>query len=194
MRPPRGYSREMSESAIPPSATPDDKDWTWTTRSPCAECGFDPSVFPSGSFPTAIREFAARVETAIMGPDATLRPDPTTWSTVEYAYHVADVCEVMSQRLDAILATAPEAARFESWDGEAVAVEKEYWRATSADVRELLRERAEAAATRFASPVGDQWKARGLRGDGVGFTAHSLGLYLLHELAHHAHDVEGSPV
>lgn len=179
----------MSELSGPEAAASDDKDWTWTTRQRCPECGFDPAQFPPERFPTAIAELAGRVVEALGAPGASSRPDPTTWSKVEYAYHVADVCEVMAQRLAAILGAAPAAAEFASWDGEAAAVERRYWRATPAETADLLRDQAQAAAETFALPVGQQWQLRGLRGDGVEFTAATLGLYLLHELAHHAHDV-----
>lgn len=178
----------MNAPAPSQPARADTKDWTWTTRSRCQECGFDPASLQPGDYPATISALSERIVAALGQPDAGRRPEPETWSTVEYARHVADVCEVMATRLDAILA-AEEVAEFASWDGEVAAVEQEYWKSTTEDTAALLRRRADAAARTFATPVGDQWQLRGLRGDGVEFTAASLGLYLLHELAHHAHDV-----
>jgi len=171
----------------PAAAAADDKDWTWTTREACAECGFDPDEYPNARFAEAIASFAADTAATLTRPGAQRRPAPSTWSPVEYGQHDADVCEVMKLRLDAILA-ADGLAEFDSWDGEAAAVEKRYWEASAGDTSALLLQRAARAAATFARPEGRDWDLRGRRGDGVEFTARTLGLYLLHELAHHAHD------
>lgn len=178
----------MNSSTPGGPARPDTKDWTWVTHRRCAECGFDPGPLRPADYPATVLDLAGAFQTALARPDAGQRPDPGTWSTVEYARHVADVCEVMSARLDAILA-AEGVAEFASWDGEVAAVEEKYGLSTAEEAAALLRQRAESASRTFARPEGDQWMLRGLRGDGAPFTAASLGLYLLHELAHHAHDV-----
>ncbi|AQP48998.1 hypothetical protein BW730_17340 [Tessaracoccus aquimaris] len=173
---------------IPPATPePDAKDWTWSTSRPCADCGFDPGAETPVAFPARIEDLASRVVVALDRPDAADRPESTIWSPIEYAHHLADVCEVMARRLDAMLET--DGVAFESWDGDAAAVEGEYWRASAHVTSILLRERAEGAANSFAAVEPDQWSRRGIRSDGVEFTAESLGLYLLHELQHHAHDV-----
>ncbi|AQP51181.1 DinB family protein [Tessaracoccus flavescens] len=163
----------MSATIPPEQPQADDKDWTWVTQRACTECGFDPAAVTPEAYPEQITTLSERFRVVLDLPDAEERPSPQVWSAIEYGQHLADVCEVMAQRLDAIL-EADGLAEFDSWDGEAASVEREYWR---------------ASANSFAAPSGDQWQLRGRRGDGVEFTASTLGLYLLHELAHHTHDV-----
>lgn len=178
----------MTATTPPPPSQPDGKDWTWAIERACPDCGFDPATVSPAGYPEAIRLLAARFPAALAGPAATRRPAPEVWSPVEYARHVADVCLVMADRLSQILA-AEDVAEFASWDGEAAAVADRYWEATPEAAAALLADRVDDAAVRFALPTGSQWELRGLRGDGMAFTAATLGLYLLHELAHHAHDV-----
>ena len=178
----------MSATIPPEQPQADDKDWTWVTQRACTECGFDPAAVTPEAYPEQITTLSERFRVVLDLPDAEERPYPQVWSAIEYGQHLADVCEVMAQRLDAIL-EADGLAEFDSWDGEAASVEKEYWRASANVTSLLLRERAEGAANSFAAPSGDQWQLRGRRGDGGEFTASTLGLYLLHELAHHTHDV-----
>jgi len=45
----------MSESPIPPQPTvPDDTDWTWVTKRPCPDCGFDPAAVTPETVPGLI--------------------------------------------------------------------------------------------------------------------------------------------
>lgn len=132
------------------TATPDSKDWLWTTRQACTECGFDPAAYEYGDFPRAIGELSDRVIIALDRPGAATRPEPATWSPIEYAQHLADVCEVMAMRLDEMMDAAPAPVTFASWDGEAAAVEKEYWKASSHVTSILLRERPVRSADRAA--------------------------------------------
>lgn len=175
---------------IPPEpAAPDTSDWLWTTERACTQCGFDPASHSPDDYPAAIGRVSDRIITRLDRPDAAARPAPAVWSPIEYAQHLADVCEVMALRLDEMLDAEPAAVTFASWDGAATAVEKEYWRASAHVTAILLRERAAGAATSFSRPHGDQWSLPATRSDGASFTAASLGLYLLHELSHHAADM-----
>ena len=180
----------MTDDAPPPAdIEPDTKDWLWVLTRRCDECGFNASGPETDDFPALIEELAERIRLALDRPGSHTRPTPHTWSVVEYGQHVADVCEVMRLRLESILDADGAVAEFDSWDADEAAAEKEYWRASGEVTSILLRERAEAAADSFAEPTGDQWTWPGRRGDGAEFTAETLGRYLLHELAHHAHDV-----
>ena len=173
----------------PAAPLPDDKDWTWTLIRPCPECGFNASDSEPAEFASLIEELAERFRHRLDSPDAHVRPGPTTWSPIEYGQHLADVCEVMRLRLNAIRQADGEVAGFGEWSGDAAALEKGYWRADSHATSVLLRERAETAASAFAELEDNQWGWPGRRTDGVDFTAETLGRYLLHELAHHVHDV-----
>lgn len=175
----------MSESQI----VPDDKDWTFVITDGCTECGFrpgDPHQTGAG-----LRNSIPRWQTALARPDADRRPNPATWSTLEYGCHVRDVCRVFSERLNLMLAsTDPEGARFQNWDQDVAAIDGDY---ASADAGQVSAEYALAA-----SALADQWDAvadsqrtrRGLRSNGSAFTVDTLAIYFLHDIGHHLHDVD----
>ncbi|MGW4249486.1 DinB family protein, partial [Nocardia sp. NPDC004722] len=79
---------------------PDAKDWTWVLERTCAECGFVPEDTAFDAVPGVTRDSAARLTAALARPDAGQRPDDDTWSTLEYAAHVRDVCRIFTHRLD----------------------------------------------------------------------------------------------
>lgn len=179
----------MSAPAPPPTA-PDTKDWTWVTSQPCPDCGFDPARVSPEAVPGLVLDAAARFADALDRPDAADRPDPATWSVVEYGQHVADVCEVMRERVELILAgDGHEPVRFANWDQDATAQEKQYWRASADVTATLLRERAQAAAQAWARPEPRQLSWTALRSNGSQFTTQSLGTYFIHDLHHHLWDV-----
>src|SRR3954470_14195185 len=71
---------------------PDAKDWTWVLGRPCPECGFDTRGFPREHVGTLLRDNAAAWPTTLgQFPDVRARPNPQTWSPLEYACHVRDV-------------------------------------------------------------------------------------------------------
>lgn len=177
-----------------PTTTPepvegDTKDWTWVLERPCPDCGFDPSAMSVASIPDTITDAARRFALALEQPDAGVRTQPGAWSTVEYGQHVADMLEVMTDRLGLILESEGAGASFADWDQDAAAVEKEYWKANTHVTAILIKERAAAAASAWAEPEGAQWDWPGLRSNGAEFTARTLGQYMVHDLTHHLHDV-----
>ena len=177
-------------TTAPDPVAPDTKDWTWVLERPCAECGFDPATVAPDSIPRIVTEASERFELALEQADAGVRTDPQVWSTVEYGQHVADVLEVMTDRLRLILESDGAGAAFEDWDQDAAAVEKEYWKANTHVTAILVKERAAAAAEAWAEPTAAQWEWTGVRSDGSTFTAATLGTYLVHDLLHHLHDVD----
>lgn len=175
----------------PETPIADAKDWTWVTRGPCAECGFDPAAVTPANLPELILGAAEPFGTAIERSGAGERRSPGVWSPIEYGRHVADVLEVMTRRLGLIIDAEGEGVDFDDWDQDAAAVEGEYWKANGHATAILLRERAEGAAKAWSEPEGAQWEWVGRRSDGAEFTALSLGRYLAHELRHHLHDIDG---
>ena len=173
----------------PPAPEPDTQDWTVVLEKPCPECGFDPTTTAPESIPQRIREAKVGFVTALERPDAADRPQPQRWSVVEYGQHVADVTEVMARRLQLILDGAGTPVSFDSWDADEAAVQNEYWKASPEVTTLLLRQRLDGAADTWAAPAGEQWSWQGVRGDGFGFTAATLGVYFAHELRHHLADV-----
>ncbi|MVU83391.1 DinB family protein [Nocardia sp. ET3-3] len=188
---------------------PDAKDWTWVLERPCADCGFDPDTIAFEAVPGLTRDSAARLAAALERPDASLRPDDSTWSTVEYAAHVRDVCRIFTHRLDI---TRTASARpgpaiggydttvtvgdngipmFANWDQDATALAENYAAAETAAVAAELATAAEIVAHAFESvPVAELDRAA-LRSNGSAFTIDSMARYFIHDLVHHVHDVRG---
>lgn len=178
------------ETVAPEPSTPDTKDWTWVLERRCPECGFDPATLGPDGIPRIVVEAAARFQLALERADAAVRPEPGTWSVVEYTQHVADVMEVMDDRLALILESEGAGTSFADWDQDAAAVEKEYWRANTHVTGILVKERAAASAEAWGVPSDEQWQWRGTRSNGSDFTAAGLGTYYVHDLVHHLHDVD----
>jgi hypothetical protein len=120
-----------------------------------------------------------------------LRPEPDTWSVLEYGCHVRDVCRVMDGRLQLML--AENGAEFENWDQDATAIEDDYVSQDPATVANELATAASMVADRFDEVTGNQWSHRGVRSNGSVFTVASLGRYMAHDLVHHVWDVERGP-
>ncbi|MDQ0826334.1 hypothetical protein QFZ60_002507 [Arthrobacter sp. B2I5] len=168
---------------------PDAKDWTWVLSRPCPECSFNASTATPSTVPGSIESMIPRWRAVLRRPDAAQRPDDDTWSALEYACHVRDVFALFDQRLNLML--AEDGARFEDWDQDRTAVEKDYANAEPSEVaRELVAEGHQAAEA-FAGVREEDWGRRGLRSNGSEFTVLTLSQYFLHDVVHHLHDVDG---
>ncbi len=173
-----------SDPAVPP---PDDKDWTSVIVEGCAECGFVPSDDAQATGAT-LRAMVPRWDEALQRPHAADRPAPTTWSIVEYACHVRDVCALFRDRL--VLMLDEDDARFANWDQDATAIEQRYWEQDPAVVAHELAAEVAATAALFDTVHGDQWERRGTRSNGSVFTVRTFATYFLHDVAHHLVDVD----
>ena len=84
------------------TVVPDDKDWTWVLRRPCPQCGFDtrlPAREQIAGIITANATSWQRLLSERTAVELRRRPDPSTWSPLEYACHVRDVFTLYDQRL-----------------------------------------------------------------------------------------------
>ena len=167
---------------------PDVKDWTWVLGTPCPECGFDTRSITLADLPRLVDGVLATFERRLADPDSGERPHPDVWSPTEYACHVRDVCRRFDERLGLML-TTPD-PHFANWDQDATALEHRYWEQRPADVLPALRASATGIAQAFAAVPADQHGRAGLRSDGSRFTVDSLGRYFVHDLVHHAHDID----
>src|SRR5690625_4029663 len=83
---------------------PDTDDWTWVLTQRCPQCGIEVSTFTASQIPQIaadyVQRFRERLET---GTNVTVRPDPATWSVVEYCAHLRDVSDVFRTRVRAML-------------------------------------------------------------------------------------------
>lgn len=170
-----------------PGIEPDTKDWTWVLEQPCGACGYDASAVALTDLPARIRADTAGWSDRLGAEDARTRPDPGTWSPLEYACHVRDVHRVFAGRVHLMLAHVDP--QFPNWDQDVTAAEGDY---AGQDPRTVLAELAQSAdlvATAYAGVPDDAWQRRGFRSNGSVFTIASLGRYHLHDVVHHAWDV-----
>jgi len=168
---------------------PDNKDWTWVLSRPCPECGFDASAATPATVPGSVANMLPRWRAVLRRPDAADRPDEATWSVLEYACHVRDVFAVFDHRLALML--NEDDARFEDWDQNRTAIEKDYANDDPAGVGASLTCEGEQIARSFASVREEQWERTGTRSNGSVFTVRTFAQYFLHDVVHHLHDVDG---
>jgi len=180
----------MSEPITDPGpSTPDDADWTCVLTRLCPDCGFDAALVDPGDVPALLRDAAQRYAARLGRDDVRSRPAEGVWSPLEYACHVRDVCDVMTGRLEQILAGGGELVTFADWDQDATAVERQYWRSDPEVVAREVTDAFETAATAYGRPAGTQWEWPALRSNGSEFTARTLSLYFVHDIHHHLWDV-----
>lgn len=175
-----------SETAI----VPDTKDWTWVLSTPCAECGFVASSVTTDGIAAVIRDNATTWAAVLGLADAGTRPDPATWSPLEYACHVRDVHRIFDLRVAMML--DQDDPRFPNWDQDVTAVDERYGEQDPATVSVELLAAAETIAERYESVPDDAWGRRGFRSDGSEFTVDTIGRYHLHDIVHHAWDVRAA--
>jgi hypothetical protein len=168
---------------------PDTKDWTWVIEKRCPECGFEAASVPLADLPDLVRANAAAWPAVLARPDVGRRPDPGTWSPLEYACHVRDACRVFADRLDLML--TEDDPLFADWDQDATAVERAYDVQDPRRVAADLVANADEIADGFAAVRPDQWARTGRRSNGSVFTVATLARYFAHDPVHHLHDVGG---
>jgi len=171
----------------PRAITPDTKDWTWTLERRCPECGIAAGDVGPDRLVDALRQAIAPWPTVLQRPRTDERPRPDTWSPLEYACHVRDVCRVFDGRLHLMLDR--DDPPFDDWDQDAASVSGRYADQDPTRVASEITQSGEELATSYGLVDGDLWQRTGQRGGGARFTVLTLGQYCLHDLVHHLHDV-----
>ncbi|MDQ1582987.1 MAG: hypothetical protein QOF36_1041 [Microbacteriaceae bacterium] len=166
---------------------PDTKNWTWVLERPCPECGLDVSTLTFSDVPSMIRQNVAGWAAALDRDDVRIRPDESTWSTLEYAAHVRDAFRVYRERLALML--EENDPPFANWDQDAAAVADRYNEQDPVTVGVELADAGEELAVAFEDVPADALGRTGLRSDGSAFTVESLALYFIHDPVHHLWDV-----
>jgi len=166
---------------------PDTKDWTWVLDRSCSDCGLDSRDVSAHDVAAMLRSGAATWQDVLREDDVRLRPDPSTWSPLEYGCHVRDVCARFEARTRLMLAR--EDPDFENWDQDATAIASRYGEQDPSVVAAELDKAARSFATLLDSVTGDQWQRTGRRSDGAQFTVDSFTRYFVHDFVHHLHDV-----
>jgi hypothetical protein len=170
---------------------PDAKDWTWVLQRPCPECGLDTRGLAPGEVSGVLRANAQEWPPVLAAAAARDRPDPGTWSPLEYGCHVRDVFRKFDGRL--VLMLTEDGPLFPNWDQDATAVAEGYAEQDPAVVSAELLAAAAILAGRFDDVSGDQWERTGFRSDGAQFTVQTFARYFIHDPVHHLYDVTGRP-
>jgi len=159
---------------------------------PCEACGFHYDSLAITDAPSALRVGAERIaEDLFSGDDSSIhtRPDPETWSVVEYACHGRDVIIVQRERI--LLALVEDAPRFVPMHREQRVVHAGYDRESATEVAQELTSVANLAA-KVITLLDDEQLARRCffsfpapRSRDVAWVVR----HTVHEIVHHEMDV-----
>jgi hypothetical protein len=160
----------------------------------CAECGYDYDTVAPGDAIVAVRSFARRYRAPLTrflsgeDPDDVLRrrPDPATWSALEYAAHVRDVFALYQHRIRRAL--IEDHPRFRPVDPDAAAADGGYAGLDPATVADELAANAESLAVTLDGVEPDDWTRAGLR-DGEELSVLWMARQAVHEGSHHLLDI-----
>jgi S-DNA-T family DNA segregation ATPase FtsK/SpoIIIE len=130
----------------------------------CEECGFDGESLSPADATTALRSFARRYRAPLTrflpaeDGDAIVRqrPDPSTWSALEYACHVRDVFDVYATRVQRTL--VEDTPTFESMDRDGRAERDRYNEQDPGAVADQLAANAERLAELLDGVDADDWE------------------------------------
>lgn len=162
----------------------------------CPECGLDyDTVLPRDAV-VAVRSFPRRYRALLTGPrtddddpEAVIRrrPDPTTWSALEYTAHVADVLDEIGVAIRRIIIENDPA--LESSDPDRRVVEKGYNALDRTEVLGWLELVCAGLGEQLDDVRPDDWTRTG-RFDWGQRDALSMTRNAVHEGAHHLRDVQ----
>lgn len=167
------------------------KSWTWVNERACPECGFDASAVDARDVADLLVANLADWHRLLAADDRLLRtrPDPSTWSPLEYACHVRDVLELLAHRVERTL--AEDRPTFEDWHPDDRAASGRYDQERSVtDVLAAMTDRSGHVVALVANLTDEGWERRGVRADGLEFTNAFMATYLTHDVVHHVSDVE----
>jgi hypothetical protein len=167
---------------------PDTKDWTWVLSRACPECGFDATAVHHTEVADRIRGDATDWLGRLAGPEAAQRTQPAVWSALEYGCHVRDVHRIFNQRVQLML--TEDDPQFPNWDQDETALADDYASQDPATVATELFDAASVVADTYATVPAEAWSRRGLRSNGSQFTIATIAVYHLHDVIHHAYDVD----
>ena len=160
----------------------------------CPECGLDyDATSPAqvaGPLRSLVARFGSRLGDAWKGPGPDpirIRPDPATWSALEYACHVRDCLALYHWRIRKVLdedtPTLPQMRR------DAVVTEQAYNEQDPAAVASEMAERCGRLEGLLNGLGGADWDRFGIR-DGERLSVSWMAVNVLHEARHHLGDFD----
>lgn len=161
----------------------------------CSECGFEASNVTTRNAVNVLHDLGGRYEAALAGDSTdTLRqrPQPQTWSALEYAAHMRDVIALWGGALHVTLTRDhPELPRPDSDLADRTAAEGSYNAQDPSTVVKELTANAARMAKKAATIEGDAWN-RAVRLGDVQMSALDIVRKVAHEGHHHLLDVSRS--
>jgi hypothetical protein len=164
---------------------------------PCDECGFDGDSLSPADAPSTIRSFARRYRAPLTrflpGEDGDAvvreRPDPSTWSALEYACHVRDVFDVYTQRVQRTL--VEDNPTFESMGRDERAVREKYNEQDPSTVADALARNAERLAQAIEGVGAGDWERTAVNPypEPAARTLEWMVRHVVHEGSHHLLDI-----
>jgi hypothetical protein len=160
----------------------------------CEECGFEYESVGPAELPAAIRAFAKRYRAPLTrflpGEDGDAvvreRPEPGTWSPLEYAAHMRDVFDRYEGWIRQIL--AEDRPVLAGAPPDELAAERRYNEDDPLAVADVLVANVERLATTVEAVPADGWERTGLRRDEE-WTVLFMSRRVVHEGSHHLLDI-----
>ncbi len=157
----------------------------------CDACGFDGSAYGDVSLLAAIAELGPRWRTLLddAGPQLRVRPEPATWSAIEYAAHSRDITAIHVFGVERAL--AEDEPVFPAIDSEALieGAAAGYHDEDSKPVVDELDLEARRLRDLAAAAGAPAWE-RGITVGADRSTVRRLLEHALHDSLHHLDDVE----
>ena len=158
----------------------------------CPECGLDFDATPPSSVGQRLEPLVAEYRTRLV-PDSTdeeqlrKRPDPSTWSALEYACHVRDCFALYDRRVRTVL--AEERPELPQMRRDEVAIERAYNEQSPASVAQEMADNFAGLAALFGEISGTEWQRVGVR-EGEELSVAWMAVNTLHEARHHLMDID----
>lgn len=163
---------------------------------PCAGCGFRPAELPARALGAEARDLVHEFGRMLLAADddhVRTRPDPATWTALEYGVHVRDVLRVYADRIVRTLAQDhPELAWYDQEGAIADGMANE---SDVGAVADDMGRNASHLSEALRQVTEDDWDRSATRTSPFGtqrFTIEVLARFAVHEVIHHRADAERS--
>ena len=187
---------DAAPAGPPTDGAPGTTDASWLAiveSGTCAGCGLAASEGANEALGSRLLEEADRWRVLLDGVDDDAvreRPDPTTWSALEYAVHVRDTLGVFSDRIARMLVEIDPELGW--WDHEAAIEDGMANELDVGSVSDDLVRRATDLRTVLGRVQGETWQRTGTRRGSERFTIESTVRFAIHEVVHHRADAKRS--
>lgn len=156
----------------------------------CDECGFDATRLTVTDGVAALRSLGRRWRELFRNVPADrlrARPDPQTWSALEYAAHTRDVIKLVGWGMDQVLKT--DGLSLPGVEPDPLGADHGYNALDPEIVLNELEAEANAVAARAEAARPGAWSHRA-RLEGESLSAEWFPKHIVHDATHHLRDVD----